>query len=99
MALLLLRQLFGQRNCVFVGERLLGAVFLALVDALEEVRRFVQVFEEKPRETVLELKRMEKSAVLIVFEADVKLLIPQHAAMSLDVDQLQEERVAHNVVH
>lgn len=73
-------------------------MLLACGHTLVEMGSIVGVLEKKPHQAVLNLKRVEELAVLVVLEVDVELLVPEHTAAAGDVDHFQEKRVAHKIV-
>lgn len=84
-----------ERNGVFVLDGILAGVLFSVLYSLEQMGRFRFVFKQKAGKTVLQLHRVEKRSVLEVVDADVQFLVPQHAARAVDVNELEEQRMAH----
>lgn len=86
-----------------MGKRLLHGILmrilLALVHLLAKLLRLLLVRETKSKQTVLPLESVEESAVLIIREGIVDLLVPEHPAAGVaHVDELHPEGVADGVV-
>ena len=60
--------------------RFTGALF-PFIHLLLECSRFFLIHEGQPRETVLELERMEERAVLVVVKWVVDFLVPDYSAI------------------
>jgi len=82
-----------------LSPRRLTRVLLPLVHLLLELPRLLLVHETQPEQALLPLEAVEERSILVVLEGIVDLLIPQHAAKCRrNIDKLEPERVAHQVV-
>lgn len=88
-----------QRNGVLVFDRILAGVLFSVLDPLEQVSGLGLVFKQKACKTVLQLHRVKKRSVLEVVDANIQLLVPEHASRPVDVNELQKQSVAHKIVH
>lgn len=74
-------------------------MFFSLGDTFEEVCSVCAVVKEESSETLLQFKRVEEGPILIVLHIDIKLLVPQHTSVAIDIHQLEKYRVADEVVN
>ena len=71
---------------------------MAVLDPFEEVLSLGLVLKEEPHGEVLNLEAVEEEPVLRVLEVNPKLLVPQHALVADDVNELEEKGVSDEVV-
>lgn len=78
---------------------ILMRILLPLVHLLLELLRLLLIRKAEPETALLALERVKEGAVLEVLEGVVDLLVPDDAAArGADVDELDPEGVAHEVV-
>ena len=79
--------------------RILVRILLPLVHLLLELLCFFFIRETQPKTTFFSLKGVEECPVLEILESVVDLLVPNDASAGLaDIDELDPERIAHEVV-
>jgi len=79
--------------------RILMRILLPFVHLLPKLLCLLLISKAQPEQTFLALEAVEESPVLVILESVVDLLVPDDAAVrAADVDQLDPERVAHQVV-
>ena len=82
-----------------LAPRILMRILLPLIHLLLKLPRLLLVREAEPKTALLTLKTVEEGAVLEVLERVVDLLVPDDAAAGrADIDELEPEGVAHEVV-
>lgn len=57
------------------------------------------IFEKESHKTILDLKCMEKFPILMIIEIHIELLIPYNTSSANDIHELEEKRVANQIVN